>query len=62
MLVNEVINMYENILCATTPAVASTCAAVVLPNTGVGSSVVTFAAAIAAGLAAWGITYAFVNR
>lgn len=45
-----------------TPAVAAVTTAVVLPNTGVSSNVVTLAAAVLVGLATWGVFYVRANR
>lgn len=45
-----------------TPPVAAVTTAVVLPNTGVASNVVSIAVAVVVGLAAWGVMYARANR
>lgn len=44
------------------PAVVTTTAAVVLPNTGSGNAVINIAIAVAAGLLTWGVLYARVSR
>jgi len=54
--------MYGQVLGAGAAVVSTAATAVVLPNTGVGSSVVTVAVSVLAGLVAWGVTYAQVNR
>jgi LPXTG-motif cell wall-anchored protein len=58
--VNEVSDMYT--LGDKTPIAAGVVTAVVLPNTGVSSNVVTLAAAVFVGLAVWGVMYARANR
>lgn len=45
-----------------TPIAAGITTAVVLPNTGVSSNVVTLAAAVFVGLATWGVLYVRANR
>ena len=45
-----------------TPVVAGVTTAVVLPNTGVVSNVVSLAVAVVVGLVAWGVLYARANR
>jgi LPXTG-motif cell wall-anchored protein len=55
--------MYEGpVLSAATPVVATAATAVVLPNTGVSSNIVTLAVAVLAGLVTWGVMYAHTNR
>jgi len=54
--------MYGQVLGAVTPVVAAATTAVVLPNTGVASNVVTLAIAVFVGLLTWGVTYARANR
>jgi len=55
--------MYEgHVLGAVTPVAATAATAVVLPNTGVASNIVTLAAAVFAGLLTWGVMYARTNR
>jgi len=54
--------MYEQVLGVVTPVAATAATAVVLPNTGVGSNIVTVAIAVVVGLVTWGVTYNRVNR
>lgn len=45
-----------------TPVVAGVTTAVVLPNTGVASNVVSLAVAVVVGMVVWGVMYARANR
>lgn len=45
-----------------TPVVAGVTTAVVLPNTGVASNVVSLAVAVVIGMVVWGVMYARANR
>lgn len=45
-----------------TPPAAAVTTAVVLPNTGVASNVVSLAAAVLVGMVVWGVMYARANR
>lgn len=45
-----------------TPVVAGVTTAIILPNTGVASSVVSLAIAVVVGMVVWGVLYARANR
>lgn len=45
-----------------TPVVAGATTAVVLPNTGIASNVVSLAIAVVVGMVVWGVLYARANR
>lgn len=45
-----------------TPPAAAVVTAVVLPNTGVASNVVSLALAVVVGMVVWGVMYARTNR
>lgn len=53
--------MYGEVLAVSTPIV-TTGAVVMLPNTGVGTSIIAIAVSVLVGMIIWGVTHARVNR